>query len=237
VFKLICLLLSSRTALVAENLCLRWQLARFQERGVKPRRSTLGIRNVRALVSRFFRWREALVIVKPETFIKRASNCFSRALEMGVPEIRPTAAAKEFADAYLADGVREPDLGRRAHWRTDQRSKLGIRVSPRTVGKYLKRLRGRPNRGNKDQRWASFVSNQANVIACDFFVSVSLTFRFQVRLMAMEIGSRRSCFDDDRSRVSLTIKRVAKSGYHRRASAEGCHSEAANESKMAFATI
>ena len=43
-----------------------------------------------------------------------ASNCFSRVLEMEVSEIRPTTAAKESADAHLADGVREPDLGRRA---------------------------------------------------------------------------------------------------------------------------
>ena len=65
-----------------------------------------------------------------------ASNCFSRVLEMEVSEIRPTTAAKESADAHLADGLREPDLGRR-----------GIRVSPRTVGKYLKR-RGRYNAGD-----------------------------------------------------------------------------------------
>ena len=69
--------------------------------------------------------------------------------------------------------------------------KLAIRVSPRTVGKYPKG-RGRPNRGNKDQRWTSFVRNQANVIvACDFFVSVALTFRFLYVFVAMEIGSRR----------------------------------------------
>jgi hypothetical protein len=68
--------------------------------------------------------------------------------------------------------------------------KLGIRVSPRTVGEYLKR-RGRPNLRNKDQRWASFVRNQAKVIAGDFFASVSLTFRFLYVFVAMEIGSRR----------------------------------------------
>jgi len=44
-----------------------------------------------------------------------ASICFSRVLEMEVSEIRPTTAAKESADAHLADGVRKPDLGRRAH--------------------------------------------------------------------------------------------------------------------------
>src|SRR5260370_6464917 len=47
--------------------------------------------------------------------------------------------------------------------------KLGIRVSPRTVGKYMpKRPPGRP-RG--DQRWATCLTNQAKVtIRCDCFV-------------------------------------------------------------------
>jgi putative transposase len=54
--------------------------------------------------------------------------------------------------------------------------KLGIRVSPRTVGKYMpKRPPGRP-RG--DQRWATFLTNHAKaIIACDFFVAVTATFR------------------------------------------------------------
>ncbi len=86
---------------------------------------------------------------------------------MEVPEMRPTTAAKESADAHLATWDEERVAN-------ELKVKLGIRVSPRTVSKYLKG-RGRPNRGNKDQRWASFVRNQANVIvACDFFVSVSL---------------------------------------------------------------
>src|ERR1700676_1243172 len=65
VFKLIQLLFSSRTALIAENLFLRKQLALFQERGCKSRRSTADIRTAMVLLSRFFDWREAL-----ETFIK-----------------------------------------------------------------------------------------------------------------------------------------------------------------------
>jgi transposase InsO family protein len=68
--------------------------------------------------------------------------------------------------------------------------KLGIRVSPRTIRKYLERKR--PGGGNTDQRWAMFVRNQAKAIgACDFFISISLTFRGLYVFVAMEIGSRR----------------------------------------------
>lgn len=50
--------------------------------------------------------------------------------------------------------------------------KLGLRVSPRTVAKYMPRpARGRPRRG---QRWSTFLRNHARgVIACDFLVAVT----------------------------------------------------------------
>ena len=53
---------------------------------------------------------------------------------------------------------------------------LGMRVSPRTVRKYMpKRPAWRP-RG--DQRWSTFLRNHAEaVIACDFFVANTATFR------------------------------------------------------------
>jgi hypothetical protein len=59
--------------------------------------------------------------------------------------------------------------------------KLGIRISPRTVRKYLpKRPPGRP-RG--DLRWSTFLRNQATaILACDFFVAVTATFRLLYRV-------------------------------------------------------
>jgi transposase InsO family protein len=68
--------------------------------------------------------------------------------------------------------------------------KLGLRVSPRTVRKYMpKRPPGRP-RG--DQRWATFLRNHADaIVACDFFVSVTATFRLLYVFVVIEHGSRR----------------------------------------------
>jgi putative transposase len=59
----------SRSAVVAENLFLRKQLALFQERRVKPHRANNATRWLMAAVSRLFDWRMALVVVKPDTFI------------------------------------------------------------------------------------------------------------------------------------------------------------------------
>src|ERR1700687_4168816 len=58
-----------RSALAAENLFLRKQLALFQEREVQPHRATDAIRWLMVFLVKFFEWRSALVLVKPETLI------------------------------------------------------------------------------------------------------------------------------------------------------------------------
>lgn len=56
--------------LAAEILMLRRQLASYVERGVKPRRIDPATRIALALLSRFFDWRDALVVVRPETMVR-----------------------------------------------------------------------------------------------------------------------------------------------------------------------
>jgi transposase InsO family protein len=61
--------------------------------------------------------------------------------------------------------------------------KLGLRVSPRTVRKYLPR---------GDQRWSTFLKNHAQaIVACDFFVAVTSTFRLLYVFVVIEHRSRR----------------------------------------------
>jgi putative transposase len=54
----------------AENLFLRRQLALYIERGVKPRRIDSVTRVALTILSRFFEWRDALVVVRPETLLR-----------------------------------------------------------------------------------------------------------------------------------------------------------------------
>jgi putative transposase len=61
--------LRSRTSLAAENLFLRKQLAFNQERKVKSRRADNPTRLTLVLLSRWFNWREALIVVSPRTLI------------------------------------------------------------------------------------------------------------------------------------------------------------------------
>jgi hypothetical protein len=54
-----------RRATAAEILVLRRQIALHKERGVKPRRIDAVTRISLALLSRFFNWRDTLVVVRP----------------------------------------------------------------------------------------------------------------------------------------------------------------------------
>ena len=57
--------------------------------------------------------------------------------------------------------------------------KLGVRVSPRTVRKYIPiRDDGSPDRRTASHRWATFVRNHAKaVVAAYFFNVVTVSFR------------------------------------------------------------
>src|SRR5476651_624820 len=60
----------SSQSIKAENLFLRRQLALYIERGVKPCRIDLVTRIGLTLLSRFFNWRDAWVVVRPETMLR-----------------------------------------------------------------------------------------------------------------------------------------------------------------------
>jgi hypothetical protein len=67
--------------------------------------------------------------------------------------------------------------------------KLGIRVAPSTVLKYM----GRKNRHSPDptQQWLTFMRNHAQIIvATDFFTVVTAQFRILYIFIVMELGRR-----------------------------------------------
>ena len=180
----------SRGALAAENLFLRKQLALFQERKVKPRRADASTRWIMATLSQMFPWRDALWNVKPDTLIgwhRRGFRLFWRW------KSKPTGRPRLPQD--LRQLIREMAV-RNVTWGEERianelKLKLGIRVSPRTVGKYLSS--GRPVRTpDPQQRWLTFVRNHAQgIVACDFFVVVTATFRTLYVYVMTELGTRR----------------------------------------------
>jgi putative transposase len=70
---------------------------------------------------------------------------------------------------------------------------LGLRVSPRTVRKYMpKHVDHGRGRHMPSQRWRPFVRNHAQgIVACDFCVVVTATFRLLYVFILMEHATRR----------------------------------------------
>jgi putative transposase len=148
-FPLIRLLLSSRATLIAENLFLRKQLALFQERKVRPRRSTAATRTLMVLLSRFFDWREALVIVKPETFLKWHRTAFRTFWRWKSRRRGPPGLPKNLRVLIREMAHENPTWGEE-RIADELKLKLGI-----PVRKYLNRQR--PGGGSNDQDWYAFV--------------------------------------------------------------------------------
>ena len=172
----------------AENLFLRRQLALYKERGIQPRRIDAATRISLAILARLFEWRDALCVVKPKTMIRwhRAGwrLFWGWKCRCGRPRIPIELRA------LIRRMARENPLWGEERIASELLVKLGIQVSPRTVRKYMpKRPDGQP-RG--DQRWATFLKNHAKaIVACDFFVAVTATFRLLYVFVVIEHASRR----------------------------------------------
>src|ERR1700736_890777 len=164
----------SRRSIEAENLLLRRQLALHVERGVKRRRVDQFSRIALALLSRFFNWRAALVVVRPETMIRWHRAGWKLFWRLKSRSGRPPIPT-EIQALIRRIASENPSWGEE-RIANELLLKIGIRVSPRTVSKYLpRRPRGRP-RG--DLRWSTFLRLHAQgIIACDFLVAVTATFR------------------------------------------------------------
>jgi putative transposase len=182
-------LLRSKWALAAENLFLRKQLALYQERQVRPRRATDATRLTMVLAARLFDWKEALISVRPATFTGWHRQGFRLLWRWKSRPIGRPRIPKNLRQLILTI-ARDNSTWGQARIAAELVLKLGIQVSPRTVQKYL--LEKPPGGGRQavpSQRWMTFVHNHAKaMLACDFFVSVSVRFRV---MYVLEVGTRR----------------------------------------------
>jgi putative transposase len=185
------LALSSRAALSAEVLFLRKQLAFYQEHQIPPRKLTAAARFSLLWWSRFFNWREALMIVKPETLVgwhRQGFKLWWRSKSrLGRPRI------PDDLRRLIVRMVRENPTWGEERVAAELSLKLGILVSPRTVRAYWPRNADpKDRRRTSSQHWRSFVRNHAQaMVAADFLVAITAGFRVLYVLVVMEIGSRR----------------------------------------------
>jgi len=109
------LLVNAKAALAAEVLFLRKQLVFYQERKIKPRRFNDSARLSMLLLAELFDWKNALVNVKPETFIgwhEQAFQLFWRWKSRGgrprLPKDRFSSHTSEAACRHSTSQTRRP---------------------------------------------------------------------------------------------------------------------------------
>jgi len=182
--------LQPRCALSAENLFLRKQLALYLERQVESRRPRAAAKLTLVSLSKLFPWRQALTIVKPDTFVRWHRQGFRLIWKWkSRPRGRPRIPA-ELQNLIVEMANANPAWGEE-RIANELLLKVGIRISPRTVRRYMPKGRG-PQRGPSSQRWMTFVRNHAKgILACDFFVTVTASFRILYVFVVMEVGTRR----------------------------------------------
>ena len=176
----------SRSDLIAENALLRQQLIVLR-RQVKRPKLTNSDRVCLVLFARFTRyWQHALHIVQLDTLLRWHRDLFRlywrRKSRRGKPKPRVPQETidliKEMAGAnrlWGAERIRGELL------------KLGIKVSKRTVQRYLPKRR-RPS----GQSWGTFLRNHAGDIwSCDFTVVHDLLFRPLYIFIIIELKTRR----------------------------------------------
>jgi Integrase core domain. len=163
-----------RSDLVLENLALRQQLAVFKD-GRPHLRLTHPDRLFWVTLSRFWsRWREVLVVVKPETVVgwhrwafRRFWTWRSRHRRLGRPPI-----GREVRDLIKRMATANEGWGApRIH---GELLKLGIVISEREVSRLM------PPRPRKppSQTWRTFLDNHLGSLASiDFFTVPTATFR------------------------------------------------------------
>jgi putative transposase len=185
------LCLRSPAALAAENLFLRKQLAMYRERSITPRRATDATRLTLVWLARWFDWRRALVIVQPATLICWHRQGFQLFWRWTSRPGRPPIPAD--LQALIRRMARDNPTWGEERIANELRLKLGLRVSPHTIRKYLpKRVDHGCGRRVMSQHWRTFVRNHAQaIIACDFCVVVTATFRFLYIFVLMEHATRR----------------------------------------------
>ncbi len=183
--------LRSRTAVSAEILFLRKQLAFYQEHQIRPRRLTDSARFSLIFWSRLFDWKEALVIVKPATLIGWHRQGFKLFWKWKCRVGRPRLPGN--IRQLIVRMVRENPTWGEERVAAELSVKLRILVSPRTVRSYWPSPSSPQGaRRTSSQHWRTFIHNHAeSLVACDFLVAVTARFRVLYVFVVMEVGSRR----------------------------------------------
>ena len=161
------------------------------KRQVQPRRLNDSARFSLILWSRLCNWKEALVIVKPDTLIGWHRKGFKLFWKWKSQAGRPRLP--ENIRKLIVQMAQENPTWGQARVAAELSVKLGIYVSPGTVRAYWPpEPERRGHQRTSSQNWRTFVRNHAqSIVACDFLVVVNARFRTFYVFLLMEVGTRR----------------------------------------------
>ena len=180
-------LFRSREEQAIVELALRQQLAVYAQNRSRPRLSPLD-RTFWVVLSRIWpRWKDNLVLVRPETVVRWHRQGFRRywrSISTPGPGRPPISEGTRALIVRMATENRW-----RARKIQAELMKLGIRISLATVSRYVPRPMPDPT---QQQRWMTFLRNHKDVIAgMDFFVVPTVRFRLLYVWFAIDHGRRR----------------------------------------------
>jgi hypothetical protein len=177
----------SRRELVLENAVLRNQVNVLRRRSKRPKLHFVDrlklLLGARWLPS----WRRAIVLVQPETVLRWHRAGFRRFWRRRSRPRKMSPLPPETISLIRDMAARGRLWG--AERIRGELLKLGVRVSKRTIQKYMRGVRGKSGGG---QRWATFVKNHAERMwACDFIQTHDLLFRQVYAFFIVHLASRR----------------------------------------------
>jgi putative transposase len=164
----------TRSQLIAENALLRQQLIVLRRSVERPRLHRDDRVLLLALARLTRRWRDALHVVNPDTLLRWYRDLFKILWRR---KSRPRAQPKRLAPEIvtLIQAMAKDNVLWGAEQIRGELLKLGIRVSKRTVQKYIRHVRPSGRRG---QTWRTFIANHSGDIwACDFLQLYDVFFR------------------------------------------------------------
>jgi putative transposase len=178
----------SRIELLAENALLRQQIIVLR-RSVKKPTIHRGDRLIMLVCTRFTSaWKTALDVVQPDTLLRWHRDLFKWVWKRkSRPKSQPKKLGHETIDLIKEMAVTNATWG--AERIRGELLKLGIRVSKRTVQKYVRQAR--PSGEPRGQAWETFVDNHTGHIwACDFLQLNDALFRPIFAFFIVKHGTR-----------------------------------------------
>jgi len=181
-------LVRRRYDLLLENALLRQQVIVLSRTVKRPTFTPWDRAVLVLLASRLRAWASALLIVQPATLLRWHRQGLRRFWRRtSAPRTQPSPLATATIDLITQMARDNPLWG--AERIRGELLKLDIRVSKRTIQKYMRQVpRSRPS----GQDWVTFLRNHAHETwACDFLQVTDLLFRPLFGFFLVELGSRR----------------------------------------------